>query len=210
MTPTTLFLEDMAGMGVILGPEERERVLARCVERQVPARGAIFDSTRVADSWAFVMSGYAASYYFHQDGRTTLTRFFEPGHVAGNVTSVWSRDYGSDELIAISDVVCIEISHDFLLGEFMSGQMLGVYLRFKVIETLRYDKDLLVCQALNAPEARFDFLLERHPKIFDVALKKDVAAFLGVTPQAYSRFLRRRSGIRDAAMAGSSGTGLAT
>ncbi|WP_415400730.1 Crp/Fnr family transcriptional regulator [Tateyamaria sp. SN3-11] len=156
-------------------------------------REQILDSAGVTDTWVFVASGFAASYYSHRDGRQTLTRFFEPGHIAGNVSSTWSQDYGSDELIAISGVDYVELPHSYLLGQYMRGDAIGDYVRMKVIETLRYDKDLLVCQALNDPEARYRFLHRRHPELMSVALKKDVAAFMGVTPQGYSRFLRRRA-----------------
>ncbi|MEL6240147.1 MAG: cyclic nucleotide-binding domain-containing protein [Pseudomonadota bacterium] len=183
---------DLDQHGVPPTDEEWRGVCDRAVPRQVPRRATILDSGRIGSSWIFVASGYAASYYTHGDGRLTLTRFFEPGQLAGNVTSTWSNDYGSDELTAITDVSYVEIPHDFLLVEYMQGQTFGAYIRMKVIETLRYDKDLLVCQALNDPAARYRFLEDRHPCLLELALKKDVAAFLGVTPQGYSRFLRRR------------------
>jgi len=159
------------------------------------SREPILGSTGVTDTWVFVASGFAASYYSHSDGRLTLTRFFEPGHIAGNVSSTWSQDFGSDELIAIGDVDYVELPHSYLFAQYMQSGAIGDYVRMKVVETLRYDKDLLVCQALNAPEARYRFLQSRHPELMDVALKKDVAAFMGVTPQGYSRFLRRRAAI---------------
>lgn len=156
-------------------------------------RSTLLCSGRIAQSWVFVASGFAASYYTHQDGRQSLTRFFEAGQLAGNVTSVWAQDYGSDELVAIGDVTYVELPHELLLKLYMGSGGLGDYIRLKVIDTIRYDKDLLVCQALNDPGARYQFLHERHSDLMKVALKKDVAAFLGVTPQGYSRFLRRQN-----------------
>jgi len=182
---------DIARLGLELPTDERNRILSLCREREVPKRGKIFDSAHVSDAWALITSGFAASYYLHQDGRTTLTRFFQAGNIAGNVNSTWSRDYGSDELIAISDVTLVEFPHELVLEDFTRGEIFGQYLRAKVIETLRYDKDLLVCQSLSEPRSRLEFLRIQHPSIFGIALKKDIAAFLGVTPQGYSRILRR-------------------
>ncbi len=192
MDSMTALRQDLDRHGIQLTEDEWRLLSDHCVSKTAARRTAILDSVRIGDSWLFIASGYAASYYGHGDGRQTLTRFFAPGNLAGNVTSTWSKDYGSDELVAISDVSYVELPHSVLLEQYLHGQALGVYIRMKVVETLRYDKDLLVCQALNEPEARYRFLEDRHPEIFEVALKKDIAAFLGVTPQGYSRILRRK------------------
>ena len=184
---------DIDKHGVKLSDLEWRNLRDRCVAKTKECRSTILDSARIGNSWIFVASGVAASFYAHQDGRLSLTRFFAPGQMAGNVTSTWLQDYGSDELRAITDLAYVEIPHDFLLQEYMQGATFGAYLRMKVVETLRYDKDLLVSQTINDPELRFQFLNDHHPGLIDIALKKDIAAFLGVTPQGYSRFLRRKA-----------------
>ncbi|MEO0919060.1 MAG: hypothetical protein AAFY31_19125 [Pseudomonadota bacterium] len=186
-------LADIAQYGVPLTRDELGTLRESVVAHDAPNRFKLLDSRQISKSWVFIASGFAASYYTHQDGRQTLTRFFQPGHLAGNVSSTWSQDYGSDELIAIGDVAYAELPHEYLVEQYMHGGGFGRYIRLKVIDTLRYDKDLLVCQALNDPNARYAFLCDRHPELLNIALKKDVAAFLGVTPQGYSRFLRRKA-----------------
>ena len=186
---------DMARYGVAPEDPDLADLRANTIDRQAPNRSALLNSGDIARTWVFIATGFAASFYTHSDGRQTLTRFFEPGHMAGNVTSAWSQDYGSDELVAIGDVTYVEFPHPYLWGHYTQGGNIGGYIRAKVIDTLRYDKDLLVCQALNDPHARYAFLRNRHPRLLDIALKKDIAAFLGVTPQGYSRFLRRRAGV---------------
>lgn len=186
--------QDLARYGFPLCDQAWANICDNAVVGRAPNRAILLDSVNISSAWVFVASGFAASCYTHQNGRQSLTRFFEAGHWAGNVSSTWSQDYGSDELIAVGDVSYVTVPHQFLLAQYMQHDGFGAYIRLKVIETLRYDKDLLVCQALNDPEARFRFVQDRHPELLDVALKKDIAAFLGVTPQGYSRFLRRRMG----------------
>lgn len=183
---------DINQHGLTLSDQEWRDVCDRSVAKTKASRNIILDSAQIGTSWVFVASGFAASFYAHQDGRLSLTRFFEPGQMAGNVTSTWLKDYGSDELKAITDLVYIELPHAFLLQEYMQGAAFGAYVRMKVVETLQYDKDLLVSQTINDPDLRFQFLNDHHPGLIDIALKKDIAAFLGVTPQGYSRLLRRK------------------
>jgi len=169
------------------------RILKNVTERSICAREPVYDDVRISDRWFLISSGIAGSYYTHVDGHVTLTRFFEAGHFAGNVTSTWTHDYGTDRLIAITPLKGVEFPHEFLLQEYMTGQQFGRYIRMKVVETLQFDKDLLVCQSLNNAEARLKFLDTRHTSVLQHALKKDIAAFLGITPQGYSRILKRHA-----------------
>lgn len=184
--------DDINQHGLTLSDREWRDLRDRSVAKRRESRSIVLDSADIGASWIFVASGVAASFHAHQDGRLALTRFFGPGQMAGNVTSTWLQDYGSDELKAITDLVFVELPHEFLLHHYMQGAAFGAYVRMKVVETLQYDKDLLVSQTINDPELRFQFLNDHHPGLIDVALKKDIAAFLGVTPQGYSRFLRRK------------------
>ncbi|MEO1540135.1 MAG: hypothetical protein AAFU59_07120 [Pseudomonadota bacterium] len=192
-SPLAHLKADMVQAGFPPGPDDWDRLTPILSARHVQRRAPIYEKCAIADRFILIFSGIAASFYTHVDGRVSLTRFFDYGQLAANVTSTFTRDYGSDELVAITDVTGVEMPRDFALGEYMSGDGFGAYLRQKIVSTIQYDKDLLVCQTLNDTDVRYRFLEQRHPGILDVALKKDIAAFLGVTPQGFSRFLHRRA-----------------
>ncbi len=194
MGPLEYLAQELESFGCAPSPADWRRICDHAFERRFHSRAPIYEASKIADRWIIISSGIASSYYTHFDGRVTLTRFFEPGHIAGNVTSTWTKDYGSDELLAITDVEGVEFPHEFLLQEYMHTQAFGAFVRLKVVQTLQFDKDLLVCQSLNDPDARLAFLEKQHVAVLQHALKKDIAAFLGVTPQGYSRILRRRRG----------------
>ncbi|MEO1749202.1 MAG: hypothetical protein AAFR27_11410 [Pseudomonadota bacterium] len=176
--------------------EEWDRVGEHGVERHVKARTPIYDDVTITDHVFLISSGIAASFFNHQNGHVTLTRFFEQGHIATNVDSMLTGDYGSEEVIAITDVVGLDFPFGFFFHEYSYGQEFGRFIRLHFIQTLQFDKDLLVCQNLNFPEARLRFLKTHHSSVMEHALKKDIAAFLGITPQAYSR-IQRRNGQDD-------------
>lgn len=190
--------EDAGRCGTAMSSTRWDRVFGNARCRDVGARLPILDSGRIGASWVFIVSGVAASFHTREDGRQTLTRFFEAGALAGNFNSTILSDHDSDELVALTEVSCIEFPHEYLLSEYLDGQEFGRYLRIKLIETMQHDIDLLICQTLNDTAARYRFLETRHPDILDAVLKKDIASFLGVTPQGYSRFQRRRSTTSDA------------
>ncbi|MEL6362626.1 MAG: hypothetical protein AAFR21_16230 [Pseudomonadota bacterium] len=191
--PVQFLAHEMDRFGLSTSAPEWSDILRQSNERFVTQRTPIYSDSKIGDRWILITSGLASSNYSHPDGRITLTRFFEPGHLAGNVTSTWGKVYGSDELFAITDVEGLEFPHSYLSQELLSGKTFGTYVRLKLVETLQFDKDLLVCKSLNEPEVGLKFLEERQASVLQFALKKDIAAFLGITAQAYSRILRRHS-----------------
>ena len=80
---------DIEKYGLNLEASGWEQLLEVASLKDAPNRGTILNSFGISDSWVFIATGFAASYYTHGDGRQTLTRFFEPGHIAGNVSSTW-------------------------------------------------------------------------------------------------------------------------
>ncbi|MEM7717631.1 MAG: hypothetical protein AAF222_00375 [Pseudomonadota bacterium] len=171
---------------------EWHRICANATERRVKARDPIYNDERIAERVIFVSNGVAASYFIHEDGQVSLTRFFEPGHVATNVACAFTHKHGKDRVFAVSDVEGVEFSSQFVLNEYAtSGDAFGRYIRLKIIETLEFEKDLLNCRSLNNSRTRIKFLETRYKSAMKHALKKDVAAFLGITPQAYSRLQKK-------------------
>ncbi|MEM9794728.1 MAG: hypothetical protein AAF848_17440, partial [Pseudomonadota bacterium] len=72
------------------------------------------------------------------------------------------------------------------------GGVFGQYLRIKAMETLILDKDILCAKTSNDTEVQYSFLERSFPEVVQRATQKDVARFIGVTPQGLNRFLRNR------------------
>ena len=172
---------------------EWHRIRKNATERRFKARDPIYDDLGVSERVFFLSNGVAASYFNHEEGQVSLTRFFEPGHVATNVHCAFTHKYGRDRVLAVSEVVGVEFSSQFVLYEYTSSVgAFGRYIRLKIIEALEFEKDLLNCRSLNNSKTGINFLETRYKSAMKHALKKDVAAFLGITPQAYSRLQKRR------------------
>ena len=153
----------------------------------------ILSSTRIADRWLFLTEGIVASEQPTIDGDALIARFFEPGQFCSNLTSAWSRKLAFDELIAISDVKGVLIPDALFREQFLRGGVFGEYIRLKFMETLLFDKDILCAKTTNDTEVQYRFLEENCAQVIAHTTQKDIARFIGVTPQGLNRFLRRRT-----------------
>lgn len=183
---------DIRRAGVTLDPAEWDRIADRCKRVAIPAGETIQNQARVADRWIYLSHGVASSRQSWQDGALSIARFFEPGDICANMTSVWTGDIASDDLVAMTDVAGVSIPDDIFTQEYLEGGFFGVYLRHKMIDAHLFAKELICAKTSGRTEARYQFLEHHHRNVIGSVPQKDIARFLGVTPQGLSRFLRRR------------------
>lgn len=194
MTPLEALEADILAHEVELSPQRWAALRRSLTLLEMPARACIYPEHNVGDRWLFLTSGVAASRQSNEDGSLSIARFFVPGDFCANLTSTWYQQYAQDELIAISHVQGVEVPDNLFREEYLAGDDFGRYLRFKAMTTLCFDKDLLCTKTSASAETRYRFLEQCQALVLEQARQKDVAAFLGITPQGLSRFLRRRQG----------------
>lgn len=184
--------DDVRSLAVSVDLNEWDHIRQRCKFVKIPAGDKIQNQARVADSWIFLSDGVAASEQTWLDGTSTIARFFEPGNICANVTSAWTQDFASDDLVALTDVTGVTIPDEIFRREYLEGGFFGTYLRFKLMDAHLFAKELICAKTSGQIETRYQFLEKYHQNVIGSVRQKDIARFLGVTPQGLSRFLRRR------------------
>ena len=187
-----LLKSDIQRLGVEIDLITWDRITQRCRCVQVKAGDKIHNQARVADTWVFLSEGVAASEQTDPDGVSTVARFFEPGDVCANLTSVWTREIGADDLVALTDVIGVAIPDDFFRREYLEGGSFGIYLRLKMMSAHLFAKELVCAKTSGRTETRYRFLERYHKAVIGTVKQKEIARFLGMTPQGLSRFLRHR------------------
>ncbi|MGD1955179.1 MAG: Crp/Fnr family transcriptional regulator [Sphingomonadales bacterium] len=183
--------DDIQRLGVTLDWATWEGIAQRYRDVQIRAGDKIQSQARVANSWIFLSKGIAASEQTDLDGVSTVARFFEPGDICVNLTSAWTRDIASDDLVALTNVEGIAIPDAIFRREYLEGEGFGTYLRLKMMSAHLFAKELICAKTSGQTETRYRFLDQHHRNIIGMVQQKDIARFLGMTPQGLSRFLRR-------------------
>ncbi|MEO0727843.1 MAG: Crp/Fnr family transcriptional regulator [Bacteroidota bacterium] len=159
--------------------------------RTASKRELIFRQTDICDSVIYILEGIAASEYNEED-KFIISRFFQSGNLCSNMISAVSKTFASDNVIAITNVKYVAMPFDYFMDLYLHSDRLGVFLRKKILEHLIEAKNIISIKTASVTEVQYSFLEENYPEIIAKTPSKYIAAFIGITPEALSRFLKQR------------------
>ena len=159
--------------------------------RTASKREIIFRQTDICDSVIYILEGIAASEYNEED-KFIISRFFQPGNLCSNMISAVSKTFASDNVIAITNVKYVAMPYDYFMDLYLYADKIGVFLRKKILEHLIEAKNIISIKTSSVTEVQYAFLEANYPQIIAQTPAKYIAAFIGITPEALSRFLKQR------------------
>lgn len=144
------------------------------------------------DSYLYlVKSGLLKAYYVRGDGKEHIKSFIREGSVIASMVAILDKDPCTFSLVAIENCAVVALPFDRLeqacRGDLALSNALVDYLSNYGKRKERREYELLSL----APEDRYLLLLESMSDVADRVSQADIAAYIGVTPQALSRIKRR-------------------
>lgn len=142
-------------------------------------------------SFLYKMGGIVKAYYKNQKGKNQIHCFAHlPGEpLAGimnldrNMTSFLTVEAVTDcEIVSTSARVLQKLSRESIEVALTCNRMQGI----SALREYEYRKVILTC----TPVQRYEYFLEAYPEIIDYLNKKDVASYLNMTPECFSRMLK--------------------
>jgi len=190
LSPLSALSRDIKDEGILVPPAEWEHFALNCSPANYKKKEIIFDTDVVSDKMLFVTNGVSASQYAHPNGQMIIDRFFEFGDFCTTVRSAWRTEPSEDQIIALTPVQGVLIPMTRWRNEYLRGGAIGEYIRIKIFQTLLFDADVIRVKSLNRTHESYAFLKERQPGVLQGVAQKDIAQFLGITPEGLSRFLK--------------------
>lgn len=147
---------------------------------------------KVEDHFYIVKSGVQRMSFTH-DGDDICVGFSYDGSWCGAFDSFVSRKPGRFDVRAVTDSVLFGITHTDLHHLYDHLPAMGRFGRL-ILEELVVGRAIREIEQLSlTAEERFDRLLERSPKLLQLVPQKDIAGYLRMTPETFSRLRARRS-----------------
>ena len=142
-------------------------------------------------SFLYKMGGILKAYYKNQKGKNQIHCF---AHLPGEpLVGIMNLDRNMSSFLTVEAVTdCEIISTSASVIQKLSRESIEVALtcnRMQGISALReyeYRKVIITC----TPAQRYEYFLEAYPEIMDYLNKKDVASYLNMTPECFSRMLK--------------------
>ena len=177
---------------VRLTDEDWSRI-ARCWSESAFTKGAFVSQVgRVEDRFYIVKSGVQRMSFPH-DGEDICVGFSYNGSWSGAFDSFVTRKPGRFDVRAVTDSVLFGITHAELCRLYDEVPAMERFGRL-ILEELVVGRATREIEQLSlTAEERFDRLVKRSPDLLQLVPQKDIASYLRMTPETFSRLRAKRS-----------------
>jgi CRP/FNR family transcriptional regulator, anaerobic regulatory protein len=178
----TNFIEGL----VTLEPGAREDLQSVVKERRLKKKEHFLREGEICKSVGFIKEGYVRLYYLHQGEDITKDFNFETNFCSSHA-SFSMQEPSRFNIVAMEDVVLLEISHDSLYSlydKYKSFERLGRLLMEKMFDRKEKRESAFL---QDDAETRYHDLLKTHPQITQRVPLKYIASYLGITAETLSR-----------------------
>lgn len=185
-----LLLENIA-RHIFLTPEEQERVLALTEIRHYNPKTILLKEGAVCTHSFFVLKGILRSYTIDENGVEHAVSFACPGWWIADMYSFLSQRPGhlyietneASEVLLLSKENQEKLYHDVPKTE--------RFFRILIENSLVANQERLIDNMTFTAEARYDKFSKKYPELLQLLPQKQIASYLGVTPEFFSKMKSR-------------------
>jgi CRP-like cAMP-binding protein len=169
------------------------QALAEKHGRKIPVKPGdhLFRQGEDDSSIYFVKLGLLKAYYLRADGKEHIKSFLPEGSLIGSMVALVDKDPCTFSLVAVEDGIAVALPFGRLLeaaqSDITSANALVQFLSIYGKRKERREYELLSL----SPADRYSIFLATMPDVAERVSQADMAAYIGVTPQALSRVRRR-------------------
>lgn len=185
-----LLLQSLA-KHVALTKEEQELVLSSFTTTRYPAKTILLHEGEVCIQSFFVLSGILRNYCKDDQVVDHTISFAANGWWIADMYSFLSQKPGNSYIEVIEDAIVMTLSRDQQTAMFDRLPKVERYFRILLERSLVANQQRLMDNMTLSAEVRYTRFLERFPEIKYCLPQKQIASYLGVTPEFFSKMKKR-------------------
>jgi len=185
-----LILQNISKL-VSLTPEEEQLFLSRTEIRQYKAKTILQHAGQVCKEGYFVNSGLLRSFSINDNIVEHVMSFACEGWWISDMYSLLSQKPGNlfIEVMEDSEVVALSKENQELL--YLEIPKLERFFRILIENSLVANQQRLMDNLSLTAEERFDKFCSKYPTLIQRVPQKQIASFIGVTPEFFSKMKAR-------------------
>jgi len=164
-----------------------------CWTEHAFSKGAIISSVGEVEQRFYIVRTGVQRMSFPHDGEDICVGFSYDGSWSGAFDSFVTRKPGRFEVRALTDSVLLGIAHEDLQKLYDELPVMARFGRLILEELLVGRATREIEQLSLSAEERYDRLVARSPKLLQLVPQKDIASYLRMKPETFSRLRARRS-----------------
>jgi CRP-like cAMP-binding protein len=185
-----LILENIA-QHVTLTPQEQELFLSKTEVHHYKAKTILLNSGAICKHSYFVNSGILRSFNINDNIVEHVLSFACQGWWIGDMYSLLSQKPGNlfIEVLEDAEVVLLSKENQELL--YLEIPKLERFFRILTENSLVANQERLMDNLSLTAEERFEKFCKKYPTLIQKIAQKQIASYLGVTPEYYSKMKSR-------------------
>ena len=176
---------------VVLSDAEWEEVAA-CWQERIFQKGAVITATDQVEAWFSIVKEGVQRIYFEHDGVEACIGFAYGGSWSGVYDSFISQTPSRFVLQAVSHTVLFSIGYADLQRLYKQFPVMERFGRLLLEEVVVARATREVEQFTMGAQERYDRLMARSPHLLQLVPQKDIASYLGMSAETFSRLRARR------------------
>lgn len=176
---------------VSLTKEEQQIVLDSFTVTRYPAKTRLLEAGEVCINSSFVLSGIVRNYCLDDQAVDHTVSFAAQGWWTADMYSFLSQKPGNSYLEVVEDAIVMTLSRDHQLALFDRVPKIERYFRILIERSLVATQQRLMDNLSLPAEERYTRFLERFPEIKYCLPQKQIASYLGVTPEFFSKMKKK-------------------
>lgn len=172
---------------VLLNEEEEACFCSFFSQRKVKNKETLLKEGEIADATFFVNEGCLRSYNIDENGFEHILQFAPSGWWIADLYSVISKRPGTLNIDALENSIVLVMLRSDQERLFIELPKIERYFRIITENSLVSHRQRLIDNmSLSAPE-RYEVFCKRYPELIHTLPQKQIAAYIGVTPEFFSK-----------------------
>jgi CRP-like cAMP-binding protein len=176
---------------ISLTPEEEAIFLSKIETKKFKSKSILLSSGEIADSSYFVNSGLLRSFNINDNIVEHVLSFACEGWWIGDMYSLISQKPGYLFIEVLEDAEVVLLSKENQEVLYQEIPKLERFFRILTENSLVAHQERLMDNLSLSAEERFDKFCKRYPTIIQRVPQKQIASYIGVTPEFFSKMKSR-------------------
>ncbi|MHC5308662.1 Crp/Fnr family transcriptional regulator [Myroides sp. LJL116] len=184
-----LLLKNIA-LHINLSEQEQQQVLSYFIKESYPSKTRLVEAEKQISSTYFVLSGILRNYYVDQQGNEHTLSFSSSGWWMADMYSFLSQSVSSSYIEVLEQSEVLILTRENQTALFENVPKMERYFRILLERSLIANSQRIIDNLSLSAQERYERFNKRYPTIKNCLAQKQIASYLGVTPEFFSKMKR--------------------